>query len=127
MDAMALRSRVEALRGEGYRLLMINATALLAKGSEGLVEIAWSFEKAGELVHLTERVTTEEEVPSVSAHYPFAYLYENEIVELFGVNVVGRNVDFKGELYQTPVKVPMSLKAIRARLEASQGKGTKST
>ena len=45
-----------------------------------------------------------------------------EIIELFGVKVVGVNVDFKGQLYQTTTKVPMSPKAIRARLLAAKEK-----
>ena len=58
----------------------------------------------------------------MSAIYPFSYLYENEVRELFGVKVTGLSVDFKGQLYQTSTKVPFSPKAIRARLDAQKGK-----
>ena len=46
-----------------------------------------------------------------------AFLYENEIRELFGVQVDGINVDLQGQLYKTAEKIPFSPSAIRARLE----------
>ncbi len=119
MDATAFLERVQALQRDGYRLLMINATAIASTED---VELTWSFEKHGHLEHWREQVPPEQEVPSVSGLYPFAYLYENEVRELFGVKVTGLNVDFKGQLYQTSTKVPFSAKAIRARLDAQKGK-----
>jgi ech hydrogenase subunit D len=122
MDTTTFLARVAKYQQNGHRLLMINATALPlpAGDDDGAVELTWSFEKGGALEHLRERVLLDEEVPSVSAIYPFAYLYENDLRELFGVKVTGLNVDFKGQLYQTSTKVPFSPKAIRARLEATQ-------
>jgi len=122
MDSLSFLARVAKYQQSGHRLLMINATALplTAGDHDGAVELTWSFEKGGRLEHLRERVQLDEEVPSVSPFYPFAYLYENELRELFGVKVTGLNVDFKGQLYQTSTKVPFSPKAIRARLEATQ-------
>ena len=133
MDAKAFLERVRVLESDGYRLLMINATALASSSSasgdggdggddDGAVELTWSFEKSARLEHLREHVKPDEEVPSVSAIYPFSYLYENEVRELFGVKVTGLTVDFKGQLYQTSTKVPFSPKAIRARLDAQKGK-----
>lgn len=133
MDAKAFLDRVRSFESDGYRLLMINATALTSASTstsaandgdddDGAVELTWSFEKSGQLEHLREQVKPGEEVPSVSAIYPFSYLYENEVRELFGVKVTGLSVDFKGQLYQTSTKVPFSPKAIRARLDAQKGK-----
>ena len=130
MDSKAFLERVRTFESDGYRLLMINATALASSSSssspssddDDAVELTWSFEKSGRLEHVREQVKPDEEVPSVSAIYPFSYLYENEVRELFGVKVTGLSVDFKGQLYQTSIKVPFSPKAIRARLDAQKGK-----
>lgn len=84
--------------------------------------MSWSFEKENRIEHLRERVLPGEEVPSVSSIYAFSFLYENEIRELFGIEVTGMLIDFKGELYKTATKVPLSPKAIRQRLEAAKGK-----
>jgi ech hydrogenase subunit D len=124
MDTADFLERVAQHQREGYRLVMINASSVPPKTPDdaGAVELAWTFEKGGALDHLRERFLPGAQVPSISNSYPYAFLYENEITELFGVEVVGRNVDFKGQLYQTATRVPMSPKAIRARLDAAKGK-----
>jgi hypothetical protein len=43
--------------------------------------------------------------------------------ELFGLNVVGINLDLQGQLYKTSQKVPFSPSAVRARLEANAAAG----
>ena len=119
MDRDGFLARVEAYHQDGFRLMMINATALKpgpGVAAEGC-ELMWSFEKAGQLEHLRERVTAEDAIPSVSGVYGFAYLYENEIRELFGLNITGLNIDWKGQLYRTTTKIPFSPSAIRKRLE----------
>ena len=46
----------------------------------------------------------EARVPSISSLYWCAFLYENEMHDLFNVRVDGMTVDFHGHLYQTSVK-----------------------
>jgi len=125
MDREAFLTKVRAYHDGRFRLVMINATAL--KPGPDVVadgcEIIWTFEHAGQIENLRERVTAADEVPSISSIYGFAYLYENEIRDLFGLNVTGISVDWKGQLYSSSTKVPFSPKAIRERLEA---KGKKS-
>jgi ech hydrogenase subunit D len=43
-------------------------------------------------------------VPSISSIYGCAYLYENEMHDLFGIKVEGMALDFHGTLYKTKVK-----------------------
>jgi ech hydrogenase subunit D len=43
-------------------------------------------------------------VPSITPAYWCAFLYENEIHDLFGIEIDGLAVDFKGNLYKTTVK-----------------------
>ena len=136
MDSQAFLDRVRAYHRDGWRLAIINTTSILpgeglpgeglpgeglpGEGiDEGAYDVSWSFAKDGVLEHLRERVLPGEEVPSISASFGGAFLYENEMRELFGVNVTGISVDLQGQLYKTSSRVPFSPRAIRARLEAS--------
>ena len=120
MDGAAFLARVAEYRADGWRLAMINTTSILpTEGMEhGAFDISWSFARDGDLEHLREQVLPGEEVPSISASFGAAFLYENEMCELFGVNVTGMALDLKGQLYKTATIVPFAPSAIRARLDA---------
>ena len=121
MDRQAFLDRVGAYQRDGWRLAIINTTSILpAEGIEsGAFDVSWSFaQDDGRLEHLRERVLPGEEVPSISASFGAAFLYENEMRELFGVNVTGITPDLKGQLYKTSSIVPFAPSAIRARLDA---------
>jgi len=121
MDTEAFLARVGEYQKDGWRLAIINTTSILpAEGmEEGAFDVSWSFAKDdGRLEHLRERVLPGEEVPSISASFGAAFLYENEMRELFGVNVTGITPDLKGQLYKTSSIVPFAPSAIRARLDA---------
>ena len=120
MDSQAFLDRVGAYHRDGWRLAIINTTSILpAEGMEhGAFNISRSFDRGGVLEHLREQVLPGEEVPSISASFGAAFLYENEMRELFGVNVTGIALDLKGQLYRTSTIVPFSPSAIRARLDA---------
>ena len=45
--------------------------------------------------------------------YPNAFLYENEIHDLFGVVIKNINIDYRGTLYRTAIKVPFSVENIK--------------
>lgn len=83
----------------GQRLIHI-----MCKMTDGRFELIYSYDRNGATDNLHVFVNEGEEVESVSDQYAFAFLYENEIKELFGVNVVNISLDFGGNLYQTSVK-----------------------
>ena len=120
MDTKAFLARVGEYQTEGWRLAIINTTSILpVEGMEGgAFDISWSFARDQQLEHLREQVLPGEEVPSISAYFGAAFLYENEMRELFGVNVTGIALDLKGQLYKTSTIVPFAPSAIRARLDA---------
>ncbi|HEX8938789.1 MAG TPA: NADH-quinone oxidoreductase subunit C [Candidatus Limnocylindrales bacterium] len=121
MDGGAFLDRVAAYARDGWRLVLINTTAVLPGEAtpDGAFDVSWSFARGAELEHLAERVLPGEAVPSISGSFPGAFLYENEMRELFGVEVTGIDVDLQGQLYRTATRVPFSPSAIRARLEAT--------
>lgn len=78
-----------------------------AAGTPGVaLEIVYSFDKAYELIHLRLGVREGETVPSVSDVYGMAFLYENEIHDLFGVSFEGLALDFHGTFYQKRSAAP---------------------
>lgn len=121
MDAPAFLDRVAAYARDGWRLVVLNATSLLegVGSADGAFDITWSFAREREFEHLRERVLAGDAVPSIAAHYPASFLYENELRELFGIDVTGIALDFRGQLYRTGERVPFAPGAIRARLEAA--------
>ena len=91
MDGTAFLARVEEYHKAGWRLALINATSLMPSDelAQGAFDVVWAFAKETEFEYLRERVMPGEEVPSISASYGASFLYENEIRELFGINVTG--------------------------------------
>jgi ech hydrogenase subunit D len=119
-----LLSETLHLKNDGYRLVAISCTSL--KSTEGgtsgedaistqgsasgedivSMELSYSFDKDYDLLTLRVITDTKEEISSISIIYPFAFLYENEIKELFGVKIKDITVDFNHSLYKIPVKTP---------------------
>ena len=146
MDGTAFLARVEAYHKAGWRLALINVTTIVAvapahghapaaagtpeppaepatapdAGAEapGVFELSWAFARGAEFETIREQIVVGDAVPSISEFFGAAFLYENEIRELFGINVTGIGLDLKGQLYKTATKVPFSHAAVKARLAA---------
>jgi len=99
---------VAQLFAEGYRLVQIGCSTL-----PGAYELNYSFDKDYRFKNLRFTAAPGEEVPSISVIYPNAFLYENEIHDLFGVVIKNINIDYRGTLYQTAIKVPFSVENIK--------------
>jgi ech hydrogenase subunit D len=98
----ALLEKVSELRKAGYRLVQISATRLPES-----VELTYSFDRDRQLANLRLHVPVAEcRIPSISSIFYCAFLYENELHDLFNVQVDGMAVDFHGHLYETAVKFP---------------------
>jgi ech hydrogenase subunit D len=98
----ALLARVHALHQQQYRLVQIGATRL-----PDSLELTYSFDRDGQLLSLRLQVSEgDARVPSITSVYWGAFLYENELHDLFALQVDGLAVDFKGHLYETVVKFP---------------------
>jgi ech hydrogenase subunit D len=99
---------VVQLYAEGYRIVQIGCSTL-----ETGYELNYSFDKDYQFKNLRLTVAPDEEVPSVSVIYPNAFLYENEIHDLFGVPIKNITVDYHGTLYQTAIKAPFSVDNVK--------------
>ena len=103
IDLGKLIGKVEQFRNEGYRLVQINCTKV-----GDVYEINYSFDKDYAFRNIRITVAADTEVPSISGMYWGAFIYENEMHDLFGIQVKGMNIDFKGHLFTTSVKYPFS-------------------
>ena len=100
----ALLAKVRELREQGWRLVQIGATPL-----GETIELNYSFDRAGKFLNLRLSLPAAgAHVPSISSIYWCAFVYENEMHDLFRVQVEGIAVDYKGKFYKTTVPYPFS-------------------
>lgn len=85
----------------GYRLTQICATAF-----EGYNELIYSVSNNYELENYKITVPIDTELNSISDFFPSAMLYENEMKELFGVNIKSINPDYNNKFYRIAKKTP---------------------
>lgn len=97
----SLVSEVLNLKYDHYRLVQICATKI-----ENEYELTYSFGKDYELVNLRMHIAPGTEVTSISNIYQPAFLYENEIHDLFGINIKLMTLDYHGNLYRIKEKTP---------------------
>lgn len=103
VSADSILEEVAKRKEEGYRLVQICATRT-PEGNGN--EVTYSLGKDYDLLGLRYVVEDGKEVASISHIFPSAYLYENEIHDLFGTSFSMMTVDFKGNLYRTETKTP---------------------
>ena len=96
-----LLPKVLKIKADGYRLVQICST----RTKEGF-DLVYSFAMEYDMINLVFSLAEEEEIPSISDIFAPAFLYENEIHDLFGINIKMMNVDYKGNLYRLSQKTP---------------------
>jgi ech hydrogenase subunit D len=97
-----LLERVQRMQVEGWRLSQASCTRLVADQ-----EVNYSFDLDGRLHTLRVRLPMNDpELPSISPFFWSAFLYENEMHDLFGITVRGMAIDFHGAFYTTMVPTP---------------------
>ena len=103
----------------GYRFI----TSTCVDTADGYFDVIYHFDKDLEMKNYRVRVKKEEEVQSISQIYFCAVLTENEMKELFGLNVINMAIDYQGHmlLSDTAPKTPMAKQQITIeRREASK-------
>lgn len=95
---------VASLRSSGWRLVQICATTLADR-----YEMNYSFDKDRQFRNIRFTVKPGEAAPSIGLIYGNAFLYENEIHDLFGIAIENMVIDFHGTLYQTRIPAPFGL------------------
>lgn len=103
IDVNELLTRVMEKKNAGLRLSQACAACV-----NGKFELSYSFANDDTYEYTTLRavIDIDTEVPSVTAFYPFAFLYENEMKELFGVKINMINLDYHDKLYRISAETP---------------------
>ncbi len=72
------------------------------------IELSYSFanDETNEYIILRLVIDKEDKVCSITEFYPYAFLYENEMKELFGVNIQMINMDYNQKLYRLKDETP---------------------
>ncbi|MFZ1127662.1 NADH-quinone oxidoreductase subunit C [Methanoregula sp.] len=102
MDELVIRTA--QMKKDGCRLVQIGCAQV---GDD--FEINYTFDKDFVLTNLRTTAKQDTVIPSVSGVYWGAFVYENEIHDLFGITVAGINVDFKGVFIRTTVRHPFTV------------------
>lgn len=100
-----LIGRVEEFNKQGYRLVQLHCTKV-----GDTYEINYSFDLDYQFRNLRIVVGGQAEVPSISGIYWGAFIYENEMHDLFGLTIHGMTVDYRGHLFTTRVPTPFVTK-----------------
>ena len=97
----SLLPAVDALRAAGWRIVQI----LCVASAEGC-ELSYSFGLGLAMKSLRFRAVAGDAVPSITPIYPAAFLYENEIRDLFGVRIERIGADWAGKVYDVASGAP---------------------
>lgn len=91
----------EALRADGYRMVQICGVT-----REGSTEVLYSFDRDHRLVNYRVDVPFGTPVRSITPVYWAAFVYENEVHDLFGVEFEDSKLDYKGNFFRMSAKTP---------------------
>lgn len=93
-------------KNDGSRFVQI-----LAVNTESGIDLIYSFMKDGKLCNYKVESLNKEQavVPSITDNFLAAFVFENEIHDLFGVNIKDIAIDFQGNFYALAQKEPMTI------------------
>ena len=92
-----LISAVSDMKYRGCRFV----TASCADNRDGTFDLYYHFDRELELQNLYLRVDKDTPVPSITALYLCAFMVENELKELFGLNIENIAIDYEGRMFLT--------------------------
>ena len=102
-EAADLLGKAAQYKKDGYRMTQILCTRV----PEGY-ELTYSFDKDYVMENLRVIVPLEGSVMSVTSQYWYAFVWENEIHDLFGLNVefIAPEVDYGGKFFHLAKPMP---------------------
>ena len=106
VEASRLITEVRDLKAAGYRFAQACATVVDDK-----FEIVYSFDKGHQLTNLRLVIARDEEVESITGDYWPAFIYENEMHDLFGVKFNHMALDYEGNFFRVAEKTPWNPKS----------------
>ncbi len=101
VDPKSIIDESQKLKFAGYHLIQQCATRI-----PDAYELIYSFGKDLEMKNLKITLPEDQEISSITSIYPCAFIYENEMHDLFGVQIKMINIDYEGKLYRTAIETP---------------------
>jgi len=105
MNDAGLIEKVMDLISDGYRLVQICGT----KTGDGF-ELLYSFDKDHELLNFKMNIEEGQEVTSITRICWPAFIYENEIRDLFGIIFKHSELDYGGHFFRISEPTPWNPK-----------------
>ncbi|MCB1101185.1 MAG: NADH-quinone oxidoreductase subunit C [Kiritimatiellae bacterium] len=98
-----LLAKVQEQKAAGHRLVQICATTLEQ------LELSYSFMGKEGITHLRLLLPRDQpSLPSITDIYFGAFAYENEMHDLFGIDIRDIRVDYKGKFYKISEPAPFN-------------------
>lgn len=101
VDCSEVPALSKRMLSEGYRMVQICGVT-----KEGMTGLVYSFDRDHEMVCYTVNVPFGTPVASITPEYWAAFVYENEIHDLFGVEFTDSKLDYKGNFFRMSVQTP---------------------
>ena len=101
LDPGDVPAKAEELRSEGYRMVQICGIT-----STGETRLLYSFDRDHRMVNFEVRVPFGTPVKSITPTYWAAFVYENEVHDLFGVEFEDSMMDYKGNFFRVSGETP---------------------
>ncbi len=89
------------MHDENYHLIQMCATRI---GDQLVLD--YSFGREYEFVNLKCEIEADTKITSISRVFPSAFLYENEMHDLYGIDIQYMTTDYEGSFYRTAIKNP---------------------
>ena len=102
VEASELLAKVRSMKADGYRLGQACAT----KCKDGHNEVLYSFDKHHSLTNLKVKVPEDKELQSITGEIWSAFIYENEMHDLFGIKFKNLELDYQGNFFRVAQKTP---------------------
>ena len=101
IEAGQVLEEMQKLQFDGYHLIQQCATRI-----DHGYELIYSFGKELEILNLKIILDEDSSISSITSIFPCAFVYENEMHDLFVVDIKMINLDYHGNLYRTAVETP---------------------
>ncbi|MCK9322613.1 MAG: NADH-quinone oxidoreductase subunit C [Candidatus Methanomethylophilaceae archaeon] len=98
--------KAKELAEGGYRAVQICATS-----KDGKTEMLYSFDKDFKMINYRVNVPSEMRVSSITGFFWSAFIFENEVHDLFGIEFTDLVLDYKGNFFKLSSKTPWKTEA----------------
>lgn len=101
LSIVSVPEKAAELKKDGWRMVQICGIT-----KTGSTELIYSFDKDFVLANYRVEVPFGTKVGSITGSYWSAFVYENEVHDLFDVEFENMAVDYKGNFFRTGQKAP---------------------